>query len=253
MANGHSPAKIALLDIETAPNLGWVWGKWEQNVIDFKEYWYMLSFSTKWLGEKETKTYKLPDFRGYASHKEDDSKLVTKLWGVLDEADIIIAHNGDKFDIKKSNARFISHGLQPPSPYKTIDTLKIARRNFAFTSNKLDDLGHYLGVGRKLPHTGARLWLDCMRGVPEAWTKMAKYNAQDVNLLERVYLKLRPWTSTHPDLSSYSKKNECPTCGGTNLQHRGHNVTKTGRRDRFQCMDCGSWSSGLKHTLVPKS
>ena len=195
----------------------------------------------------------MPDYRGYSAHKEDDEKLVRDLWKVLDEADIVIAHNGDKFDVRKSNARFVFHGLKPPSPYKTVDTLKIARKHFSFNSNRLDDLGHYLGVGRKLPTTGKDLWLRCIRGDEDAWSRMIKYNAHDVALLERVYLQLRPWATSHPDLGSYSKKLVCPTCHSRNLQHRGYNVTKTGRRQRLQCMDCGAWSSDLKHERVARA
>lgn len=247
------PARVLFLDIETAPGLGWVWGKWEQNVIDFKKEWFMLSFSMKWQEERRATTYALPDFRGYASDKENDAKLVKKLWGVLDEADVVIAHNGDKFDVRKSNARFIAHDLKPPSPYKTIDTLKIARKHFAFTSNKLDDLGKYLGVGRKIPTTHKwQMWLKCMTGDTVSWDKMKKYNTQDVSLLERVYLKLRPWATRHPDLGDYSKKLACPSCQSKNLQHRGVNATKTGSRARFQCTDCGSWSSGLKFTRAAR-
>src|SRR5262245_17881686 len=107
--------RIALIDIETAPNLAWVWGMWEQNVIDVKKSWYMLSFSMKWLGDKRGKTYALPDWPSrYGKDPEDDELLIRELWKVLDEADFVIAHNGDAFDIKKSNARFIAHGLKPP-------------------------------------------------------------------------------------------------------------------------------------------
>ena len=247
-------ARILLLDIETAPNLGFTWGKWEQNVIEFKEHWYMLSFSMKWLGERSAHTYALPDFSGYNASKRDDSKLIKKLHGILDEADVVIAHNGNRFDVRKSNARFIANGLTPPSPYKTIDTLKIARQKFAFDSNKLDDLGKYLGVGRKLPTTHKwQMWLKCMTGEMAAWDKMKKYNTQDVKLLERVYLKLRPWATSLPDLTSYSKKNGCPSCESTNLHKRGVNVTKTGSRERLHCQDCGAWSSGMKFTRQGRS
>ena len=43
--------KIALFDIETAPSLGYFWGKlWETDIVGVKEPWYMLCFSYKWLG-----------------------------------------------------------------------------------------------------------------------------------------------------------------------------------------------------------
>lgn len=243
--------KIALLDIETAPNLGWVWGMWEQNVIDFKKSWYMLSFSVKWLGDKRGKTYALPDFGPqYNKDPECDKALVKELWKVLDEADIVIAHNGDAFDIKKSNARFIAHNLPPPRPFKTIDTLKIARRHFKFDSNKLDNLGQYLGVGRKMPHTGKHLWLGCMRGEPRAWRMMRRYNAADVELLERVYLRLRPWATTHPNLNNYTRACGCPTCQSKNIHKRGFQVTRRGKYPRLHCQDCGAWSRGDPYERV---
>src|SRR6266487_356449 len=194
-----SDPRILLFDIETAPSLGWVWEKWETNVLAFKTQWYILSFAYKWLGEKRIHTHALPDFTIFTKDREDDSGLVRELWSLLDRADIVVGHNGDRFDLRKSNARFIVHGLAPPSPYKSIDTLKIARRHFNFTSNRLDDLGQYLSVGRKLAHTGVHLWLGCMRGDEKSWTMMRRYNAQDVALLERVYLKLRPWATGHPN------------------------------------------------------
>jgi uncharacterized protein YprB with RNaseH-like and TPR domain len=151
-------SKIAFIDIETAPSLGWVWGKWEQNVIDFKRDWYMLSYAVKWVGSKKVETRGLIDYPSYKKDMENDKQLVEDLWNVFNEADILIGHNGDAFDIRKANSRFLTHGLMPPAPYKTVDTLKIARRAFKFDSNKLDDLGRYLGLGRKLPHTGFNLW-----------------------------------------------------------------------------------------------
>lgn len=216
----------------------------EQEVIDLKTSLYMLCFAAKWLGEKRVITYALPDYsRRFAKDKEDDSALVGELWRLFDEADVIIAHNGDRFDLKKSNARFIKHGLTPPSPYKSIDTLKIARAKFAFVSNRLNDLGKYLGVGKKLPHTGFHLWRGCMTGDRASWDLMRRYNARDVELLERVYLKLRPWASPHHNLTLYSDRPGCPACQSSNVQRRGFNIARSRKTPRFQCGDCGHWYS----------
>ena len=219
---------------------------YEQNVIDLKTSWYMLSFAAKWQGEKSVTTYALPDYHGFKKDKEDDSKLVKELWKLYDTADIIIAHNGDRFDLKKSNARFIKHGLTPPSPYKSIDTLKIARNKFAFVSNSLNDLCKYLGVGKRLPHTGFHLWRGCMLGDKKSWKLMRRYNAQDVVLLERVYLKLRPWTTTHPNMNMYSGHDACPTCESKNVQRRGIRVAIKKKFERLHCQECGHWFSGKK-------
>lgn len=238
-----SKPRVLLYDLETAPNLGWTWGKWEQNVIDFKASWYLLSFAYKWQGEARVKTCALPDYASFKKDKENDAGLVKELWKLFDEADVIIAHNGDRFDAKKANARFIKHGLAPPSPYKSVDTLKIARNKFAFTSNKLDDLGAYMGVGRKLAHTGFHLWKGCMDGDPASWKKMRQYNARDVELLERVYLKLRAWSPTHPNLTAYSEKPGCPVCQSESVQRRGWNIARTRKTPRFQCRECSHWFS----------
>lgn len=248
--------RVAFIDIETAPSLGYFFDKWKEgNIIATECEWFMLSFAVNWYGEDRVKTYALPDYPRYKRNKEDDRDLVKDLHKIFDEADILIAHNGDRFDIRKSNARFIEHGLKPPSHYKTIDTLKIARRHFKFDSNRLNDLGQSLGVGKKLPHTGVHLWMSCMAGKPSAWRTMRDYNAQDVRLLKAVYLKLRPWASSHPSLNIYrgaSNETACPTCQSNRIKMRGLNYGKTVVRQRWQCLDChSSWSGQLVKPGIP--
>lgn len=245
MQDPKTPAKILFLDIETAPSLGWVWGKWEQNVIDFKKDWYMLSFAYKWAHEDKVQVKALPDYAGYDRHTESDKALAKDLWKLLDEADIVIAQNGDKFDIPKINTRFLIHGLQPPTPYKTVDTLKIARKVFAFDSNKLDDLGHYLNIGRKLPHTGFHLWKGCMSGDPESWKTMKEYNAHDIELLEQLYYKVRAWDRQHPQVNKGMIAGEaCPKCASTNVHKRGFAFTLQRKKQRYQCRNCAGWFEG---------
>ena len=243
-------AKILLFDIETAPNLGYVWGKWEQDVIEFDRQWYMLCFCAKWLGDKKVMTHALPDFSLYKKDPENDKELVKKLWELFNEADIIIAHNGDEFDIKKSNARFIYHGFTPNPHYKTIDTKKIAKKYFSFESNKLDDLGQYLKVGKKLSTGGFALWRGCMAGDKKSWKTMVEYNKQDVVLLEHVYLRLRPWMKDHPNLNVINLTlSACPACGSEDLHKRGFSITRSGQKQRYQCQDCGMWSQGKSEAI----
>jgi DNA polymerase elongation subunit (family B) len=196
------------------------------------------------MGEKKIHCHALPDYPAYKKDKENDKDLIEDLHALFDEADILIAHNGDRFDIRKANARFIMQGLKPPSPYKSIDTLKAARRFFHFQSNKLDDLGQYLGCGRKLPHTGFDLWKRCMAGERGAWKTMREYNMHDVELLERVYEKLKPYISNHPDLTIYTDDPGCPTCRSTRVQRRGFLVARKRKYRRYHCQNCGSWFQG---------
>lgn len=238
-------AKILFFDIENMANVGFTWGKYEQTVIEFLEPWYMLSFSWKWLGDKKVQTKTLTDFQSFEKNPKDDRELTQALWNLLDEADIVIAHNGDNHDLKKARTRFAYHKMAPPSPLQSIDTLKIARRCFKFESNKLDDLGAFLGVGRKLPNEGFRLWRRCYFGERQAFEDMRKYNREDTALLERVYYALRSWYPQHPLLTNYTKDEACPICQSRKIEYRGYAVTKTGKRRRMHCLDttCGAWST----------
>lgn len=230
---------ILFFDIETSPNLAYVWGKYEQNVLSYQKEWELLSFAWKWKGESTV----------HCSTKRDtmastDKLLVMELWKLMNEADIIVAHYGDAFDIKKSNAKFLEHGLIPPKPYLTVDTKKIASRHFALNSNKLDDIGKLLKVGRKMKHEGFELWLGCLANNKKSWATMAKYNKQDVILLEKVYEKLLPWINNHPNVCIYGKPTKgCPNCGG-NVRRDGYTYTKTKKREKFQCQDCMHHFSG---------
>ena len=246
--------RILLIDIETSPSLGYFFDLWKEgNIIETVQEWYILSVGVKWLDEKRVSVFALPDFPLYLKDKHNDLNLMQKIHAFISQADILVAHNGDQFDIKKINARLIAHNLTPPPPNKTVDTLKAARRHFKFNSNKLDELGRYFKIGRKLAHTGKHLWLACIRGDPKAWKKMRAYNKQDVILLEKVYLKLRPWIANHPNLNLYKKTTQfihdaCPVCQSAHVWKRGFVITGTTRlvrRQRYECAKCHRWFQGV--------
>lgn len=234
--------KILLFDVETAPLRAYTWGLWQQNVgvkDQLLSDSFLLTWSAKWYGSNKVMGEKLKKKEVLA---ENDKRICKSLHKLLDEADIIIGHNGDKFDVKVVNTRFIVNGLNPPSPSKQIDTLKIAKKHFRFTSNRLDYIGKVLGVGRKIDTGGFSLWSRCMQGEAAALSEMLEYNKQDVLLLEEVYDKLRPYTTTGPNLGLDSSIRSCPKCGGNHLHARGFAYTATGKYQRYQCTDCGGWS-----------
>lgn len=226
-------SKVLLYDIESTPNLGYTWGRYEQTVIAFKKERELLSFAYKWLGEDKVHFVKRKG--------KSDKSLAKKLRNLFNEADVVVAHNGDKFDQRISRARFLVHDISPPKPFKTVDTLKVARRHFSFNSNSLNDLGVSLGVGKKVHHQGIDLWLSCMRSDKKAWKLMEKYNKKDVILLERVYLKLRPWVTNHPDLIAIDgDKRGCPNCASKHVNKHGMHCTRTTTKQRYKCQDCGA-------------
>lgn len=256
MTRQTTQPKILIVDIETAPVLGYVWGLWQQNLglEQIVEDWFILSFAAKWLGQNKIFYHdqsKSPDL-------EDDLSILEKLWKLLDEADIVVAHNGKKFDVKKINTRFVLKGLGVPSPYKVVDTLIIAKQNFAFTSNKLAFLTEKLCQTQKLNHgqfPGFTLWKELMKGNRKAWKECKEYNIVDVLSLEELYLKLRPWDKFHPNLGVYDPKpgHQCSKCQSHNLSPRGFTYTQVGKYQRYRCDDCGGWSRDRKtHSVAEK-
>lgn len=239
-------AKILVLDLETAPVVACVWGLWKQNIglEQINSDWYIMSYAAKWLGEKEVFQRDQRD----AEDPEDDIELLTDLWHLINEADVVVAHNGKRFDIKKMNARFILRGFTPPSPYRVVDTLETVKRSFAFTSNKLAFLTDKLcKTHKKQTHgkfPGFTLWKQCLLGNLEAWDEMASYNVDDVLSLEELYFILRPWTEGHPNVAIYENTEEvkCPKCGSADVNYRGYTYTQSGRYRRVKCMSCGGWS-----------
>lgn len=234
--------KVLFLDIETFPNIAYVWGKYDQDVIRYKQEVCIATYAAKWLGQPQVFAMALPDYHGYRPDSYDDSKLVKDIWKLFDQADVIVAHNGKDFDVKFCRARFIFHQLVPPSPFKIVDTKDVVKRVGRFNSNKLDDLGQLLGMGKKIK-TDFDLWEGCIKGDKESWAKMVKYNKQDVLLLEKLYLRLLPWIQNHPNVGTVD---HCPKCGSEKIQYRGWATTQTGRYRRFQCAGCGGWGRDIK-------
>lgn len=240
------------LDIETAPLEVYSWGLWDVNVAlnQIITEWSLLSFAAKRL-DKKTVLYR--DNRGQKNTR-DDKGLMLGLWTVLDEADIIIAQNGKKFDIKKINARFAMLGFDPPSPYRVIDTVQVARQNFGFTSNKLEWLSKYLTPTKKSQHKkfpGFELWTECLKDNTDAWKEMQRYNIADVIATEELYLKLRPWITNHPNVSAFTNSEilACPKCGSKDVQKRGHTFTNVAKYARMRCNSCKGWSRGRENLL----
>lgn len=235
-------AKILILDIETAPGVGYIWDVWKQNISadQVESDWFCLTWAAKWLFEKEIYSMRLT---GKEALKQDDKRIMKGVWKMLNEADIVVAHNGDKFDIPRLNTRFLIHGMHPPLPYISIDTLTHIRKQFAFFHNKLDYVNSRLGLRRKEETGGFQLWKQSMQGDEAALKKMDKYNVGDILALEDDYLKIRPWIRPHPNIGLYilDKVSRCPSCGSGKIKMEGkYYYTSVNRFEAFRCDNCGA-------------
>src|SRR3990167_2443932 len=172
--------KILLLDIETAPHRVYAWGLWDQNIglNQIEEPGYTLCWAAKWLGSRDMM---------FASVREGREKMLRQIWGLLDEADVVVHYNGAKFDIPTLNQEFVQIGLNPPGGYRQLDLLVTMRRRFRLASNKLDYVVKQFGIVAKIEHKGMDLWREVMANDPKAWAQMESYNKRDVKLLEAAY------------------------------------------------------------------
>jgi DNA polymerase elongation subunit (family B)/rubredoxin len=239
--------RILLLDIETAPNLAYVWGLWQQNIAinQIENSGYTLCWAAKWLDE--------PEVFFDSVHKSKPKRMLERIHKLISEADAVITYNGIKFDMPTLNKEFLLHGMHPPAPYKNIDLLQTCKRVFRFPSNKLDYVCQALGIGHKVRHEGHELWTLCMAGDKDAWGRMQAYNETDVTLLETLYTRLRPWIDRHPNMATRNEDLCCPVCSSQNYQKRGQAVTTTQKYNRYQCKECGHWFRGNKTTWKAKA
>jgi DNA polymerase elongation subunit (family B) len=251
----NTSAKVLILDIETAPISAYVWGIWNQNINlnMIQSDWFCLTWAAKWLFEDNVYSGKI---KPAEVKKQDDKRIIKGIWELLNEADIVIAHNGEKFDIPKLNSRFILSGLHPPLPYQQIDTLRHIRRQFGFTSNKLDYVNKLLNLERKQDTGGFELWERCLRGEQESLDKMESYNVQDVRILEETYLHIRPWIKPHPNMGLFildETQSRCPSCGSNDMKEMGKMYyTSANAYESMRCGNCGATARKRNSTITIK-
>ena len=236
--------RLLTVDIETRPNLAYVWGLWNQNVgvNQIASATEMICWSAKWVGKHKV------IFRSvYHDGKE---KMVGDLWQLLDDADAVIHYNGRSFDIPHVNREFLEMEMLPPSPYKQIDLLRAVKKQFRFPSNKLEYVAGALDVGEKLKHEGFDLWRRCMADEESAWKLMRQYNVNDVAITELLYERILPWIPNIPSFAAHAQERVCPACGSKDLQARGWAYTQQSRYRRYQCTACGKWSRGTKGACI---
>lgn len=232
--------KILVFDIETSPMEFYGWHLFKQVVTpeQVKKTWSILTWSAKWLFDDKVIHQRVSGNEAY--HRKDAS-IIGGLWKLFDEADILVGHNIFKFDVRRANLRFLVNGLNPPNPYRCIDTMKHAQRVFNAPSYKLDFLNQTLGIQCK-DHAPYAWWKRAAEGDDEAIKLMENYNITDVNVTEELYLRLRPWMKGHPNVALYinTDKTLCSNCGNEKLTWGGFYYTPAGKYKSFRCDKCGA-------------
>lgn len=229
---------VFLYDLETYPFLGYFWGDnlYEQAIIDIKEKGGLLGFGYMWAHEEKVRWVGLPDNPKYKKGNLDDKWLTQQLYDLISQADYYVAHNGKSFDNRVSNTAFLKHKMPPPHKPVAHDTKQLFKTHFRLPSNKLDEIGAYLEIGRKVPHTGKKLWFDCMEGDPKAWKLMEKYCVQDVLLLKEIWDTIKPWMNNPPNWNLDGDRPKCcPACGYPVFKPESTSTTDTTKRQMYRC------------------
>lgn len=232
--------RTLVIDIETSPNVAYVWGLWNQNVgtSQLIEPARVLCFAAKWLGESKTAFF--------SEHHDGADAMVEAAWSMLDEADTVVGYNHIKFDIPHLQREFVQRGLAAPSPHVDIDLLRVAKKQFKFTSNKLGYVTDALGLDTKIDTGGQDLWNRVMADDESAWREFKKYNIQDVEITEQLFVLLSPWLKGVPHAGLWSgEMSACYSCGSTDLQPAGFVFSKQMVYPKLACA-CGAWSKVLR-------
>lgn len=241
--------KILYFDIETAPTLGYLWHPAQGYVSPSQTLheFFLLSWAAKWCGEKKIHSAVVTPKE---AKDQDDERIISLLADLVRDADVVVGHNMDRFDLARVNSRVMLLGLEPLGPVDTIDTLKLAKGNFGFVHNKLDWLAQQLGLGNKIK-TDFQLWKDCYFGSQKALNEMLRYNKEDVVLLEGVFEAMKPYVKSLRRLYEADEEGQviCPTCGAEgekNFIARKYYRTKSGTYPQYQCVQCRRYHTSRK-------
>lgn len=236
-----SKPKLLFYDIETSLAKSYHFSQWKVNLSQKQKIQesHLLSHAWAW-GEGEV-TGSILTREEMLAH--DPERLVLECWSLLDNCDVLVAHNGKRFDVRKVNSYFLQYGLPPPSPYRVIDTLLIAKQKFALPFNSLAYLAEFLNVEQKIDTGGVDLWIQCDQGSQGALDKMNEYCMGDIVTLRSVYNHLISWSNDGVNLALYSDHGaSCPHCSGDNVSviegKYAHTVAR--KYQVYRCSDCSA-------------
>lgn len=233
--------KILIIDIETMAPQWYAFGTRKQYLspVQMIKPGRVICFAAKWDHERK--------IRFHSEHHDGHAEMVAEAWRLLDEADVVVGWNSDRFDVKHLNREFKQAGLSLPSPCRPVDLMKAWNKKFVTSSGsyKLDAVLMELGLERKLDTGGFELWFDCDHGDDKAWAKMKKYNVHDVKATAALLGELRPDIAPFPHAGLYGgNRAGCPRCGAVDPEQIGYSTKQTGRYLQFRCRSCGGVFEG---------
>lgn len=228
--------KVLLFDIETSPCFGWFWRPGFNQTITHSQILEenkIICICYKWHGDDKIHTLTW-------DKNQCDKKMLADFSKVLIEADSIIGHNGEAFDVKWVQKRIAYHGLPPLGQLPTDDTMKQMKKHFNLNSNSLAYSAKYFGLELKGTPGGIDTWLDIIKKkCPKAMKLMTDYCELDVKVLDELYTKILPYVNPKQSHTASDKENHfCPACGSNDMIKYGTYRTRVATYQKRRCNSC---------------
>lgn len=208
---------------------------------------YILCLGWKVIGENKTHLIKINEFDLFKKDPTNDKEVVAAAREILTDCDAWVTWYGSRFDEPFVNSRLLFHNLPPLPPMASahIDGWRIAKYKMKLNSNRLASVSQFVGVEEKTPLSGPH-WIKAMAGDSKSQKYVFTHCKQDVRVLEQVYEKIKVLHTGHINVNLNNPGNglNCPRCGASSLERRGHRWSQVAKIQRFFCKKCSAWSSG---------
>lgn len=240
--------RVTYFDTERAPLLGWFWELGEQRIHYGQIVQHDFFTSCQWqYDDGKVQEYSLLDNPNFDKDPMNDLVVVKKMREIMENTDVLVAHNGRRFDWPKFKAKMIYHRLKPVRKPHIFDTLTEARTS-SFVSNKLGNLAKLLKTIEKLdnPTDFGKLVFGSIKERRAEIKKSVKYGLGDIPALKEIFYVLHPYSENRINIKTLSEPCSCPRCKSDNIGTRGESKLLSGMvRTQYICLSCKHRFKGL--------
>lgn len=240
--------RILILDVERLPGITEQYW-WDRG--DLKQRY--IHYETVTRSPRTTivcaKWYDKPDIISLAEWDTGGrKKFLRRVHALMARADIIVGHNIDNADIPwLAGDLFIEANLPPLPPIKTVDTLKVLRRQFKSGApfKSLDAFCQIVGIPAKTDRYDRDAMERAVSGKSIAdRERLVAYCCGDVVATQALYDYLRPYITNHPALfvDGKDKLTVCHRCGHDTEPIARRYVANVLTYSMRRCTHCGGHS-----------
>ena len=240
--------KILILDVERLPGLTkqdwWDRGDLKNRYIHYEAV------------ERQPRTtivcakwYDSPDVIELAEWDQGGrKKFLRKVHALMTSADIIVGHNVDNADLPwLAGDLHLEAGLPPLPPIKSVDTLKVLRRQFKSGApfKSLDAFCQIVGIPAKSDkYDRAAMERAVADKSVEDRERLVAYCVGDVIATQGLYDFLRPYITNHPALfvDGKDKMTVCHRCGHDTEPIPRRYVANVLTYSMRRCTNCSGYS-----------